>query len=273
VLDGVEFHEHLFRDKPRDMSRLDYMYEISVATDYAVRFGREVYRARVPLDRQRMAITVDFLNALNVPYRDGKRVYRWRVLNDNCSHVAHNALSEAGIWKPWPTGQFFAIAAFNFPVPKNEFVDLMLRVNDLPVDNPRALYADDAARRAILQFDTLPAAPGGLASAQAAIRENEIYETKRLRLIFYDTPLWGHYNRHLARIFREPRYFDLPVNLRHFAAAYERAAKTMPASKGDGAMARFLARYERYLDGEARRVETKLAALSSALERPAKALI
>ena len=136
-----------------------------------------------------MAIVVDFLNNLNLPYRNCKQVYRWRLLNGNCSHVAHNALAEAGIWTPWPTGQFFATAAFNFPVPKNEFVDLLLRTNDLPVENPHALYADEAVAHDPSVRCWLSAAPGGLASAQPAIGENEIYETERLRLIFYETPL------------------------------------------------------------------------------------
>jgi hypothetical protein len=35
LLDGVQFHDHLFRDRPRGMSERDYMYEISIATDYA----------------------------------------------------------------------------------------------------------------------------------------------------------------------------------------------------------------------------------------------
>ena len=52
-------------------------------------------------------------------------------------------------WAPWPTGQFFAFAAFRFPVPKNEFVDLMLRGNDLPIDEAQALYEDAAARGAL----------------------------------------------------------------------------------------------------------------------------
>lgn len=273
VLDGVEFHEHLFRDKPRHMSQRDYMYEISVATDYAVAFGREIYRARVALDRQRMQIIVDFLNALNAPYREGKRVYRWRLFKDNCSHVAHNALARAGIWAPWPEKRLSAVAAADFPVPKNEFVDLMRQTNDLPIDDPRALYGNVVARRALLEADALPTAPGGLAAVQPAIANNEIYETDRLRLIFYDNPLWGQYHRHLARIFREPRYFDLQTNLRHFAALYQKARNDMPAANGSGEMARFLAQYERHIDREMAQIETRLAAAAYPVTARAEVLV
>lgn len=273
VLDGVEFHEHEFRDRPVDMSRQDYMYDISVGTDYAASFGREIYRAKVPLDRLRMGIIVDFLNAINAPYRDGKRVYRWSVFNNNCSHIAHNALAAAGVWMQWPTGQFIVTAAFNFPVPKNEFVDLMLRANDLPVDDPQALFADPAARRALLELDTVPTAPGALAAAEPAIADNQIYETEDLRLIFYATRLSRKYPRRFSRIFGEPRYFFLPANLSHFAAVYQKARKNMPSGGRDAEKRRFMTSYEHYLDREIRRVAHQLAAISGSINEPIEALI
>ncbi|HTU55824.1 MAG TPA: hypothetical protein VMF62_17805 [Acetobacteraceae bacterium] len=265
VLDGIEFQGHLFRDKPPGMSERDYMYEISIASDYAVRFGRNVYRARVPLDRNRMAVIVDFLNGLNAPYRGGELVFRWDALNNNCSHVGHNALAAAGIWAPWPTGQFFAIAAFRFPVPKNEFVDIVLRTNDLRIDDARAMFDDELARRALLETGALPTAPAALAIAEQAIRENEVYETDRLRLIFYANPFWGHYRRHFDRILGEPRYSDLGTNLRHFAQIYERATERRSSARGrqarSDAEAQFCMHYDRYIEREAARVNDLLSRL------------
>jgi hypothetical protein len=263
LLDGVQFHDHLFRDKPRGMSEQDYMYEISIATDYAVRFGRDAYRARIPLDHQRMASIVGYLNHLNAPYRDGTRLFRWQLFNNNCGHVAHNALAQAGIWTPWPTGQFPAFAMFNFPVPKNEFVDLMLRTNDLPIHDVQALYGDDAARRALLESGILPTAPGALAVARPAVRDNEVYDTNRLRLIFYDNPFWGPYRPRFERIFATPRYHDLRANLRHFAALYEMIRQR---NTGNGVPASFTARYHRYIASAAERVSTQLARLDQAME-------
>jgi hypothetical protein len=248
-LTGVEFHPHFFRDKPKDMPELDFMYEISVATDYAVCFGRDTYRARVPLDAQRMGAIVDYLNALNAPYRAGRETYVWRLFNDNCVHVVHNALAAAGIWKPWPTGQLAALAMFKFPVPKNAFVDLMRRTNDLNLADPAALFKDRAARRALLETGTLPAGPGALAITGPAIRDNEVYDTRKLRLIFFDNPFWGAYRFRFAQIFSEARYFDMDSNMRHFEKILEQAARNaklpMPAASPEQAF--FSAQYASYI--------------------------
>jgi hypothetical protein len=277
MLEGVQFHDHLFRERPKGMSERDYMYEISIATDYAARFGRDTYHARIPLDRKRMAAIVDFLNGLNAPYRAGHKIFRWRVINNNCVHVIHNALSAAGIWAHWPTGQFVGRAAFNFPVPKNEFVDLMLRTNDLPIQDAHAIYNDAAARRALLETGTLPVAPGALANAGRAIRANDLYDVHKLRLIFFDNPFWGPYRFHFDRILKEPRYVDLRANLQHFAQLYATALKSnfsagSQETRGiSGEQARFLQHYTLYIAREAARVNHLRASLEEPAERLAEA--
>lgn len=265
VLDGIEFHEELFRAKPSGMSDRDYKYEISIATDYGAQFGRDSYRARIPLDRARIGIMVDYLNAENLPYRNGERFYRWSVFNNNCVHVAHNALALAGVWKPWPAGQWVVTAAFKFPVPKNAFVDLMLRANDLPLEDAQALYKDKAARRALLAFGTLPTAPGALASTVRAIEENDLYDIDTLRLIFFDNPYWGPYRFAFKRIFNTPRYTDLRTNLRYFAERYEAVLARGPGKrKYSGERALFQTRYEEYAGREAARAADYLTRLDAA---------
>jgi hypothetical protein len=244
VLDGIAFHDHFFQGKPAGMSKDAFKYEISVATDYAVCFGRDVYRARVPLNAARMQLVIDYLNALNEPYRQGRRLYHWRLLTNNCAHVAHNALAAAGIWAPWRTGQFFLLAALKFPVPKNEMVDLAVRANDLPLEDPAALFQDEAARETLMAYGTLPIGPGALTSAAPALTANDVYDTQKLRLIFYDNPFWGPYRFRFKRLFSEPRYTNLHVNLRHFATRYHAAPRRVA---GGRLPAEFLARYERHV--------------------------
>jgi hypothetical protein len=221
IYDGVEFHGDVFADMPSQASRRDFMYEVSVATDYAIGFGRDRYCARVPLSRERMAAAVAYLNELNAPYRAGEKEFNWNVLNNNCSHVAHNALAAAGVWSKWPMERFILLAAFSFPVPKNEFVNLAWRANDMPIEDVAAVFDDADARAALLRYGSLPTAPGALAEAEPAAPRNDIYDTD-LRLIFYDDPIFGVYQPRFDRIFAEPRYTDLEANLRHFAGLYRR---------------------------------------------------
>ncbi|MDE2239371.1 MAG: hypothetical protein KGJ73_05505 [Rhodospirillales bacterium] len=245
LLEGIEFHEYFFRDKPAGMSDEAFKYEISVATDYACCFGRDAYRARLPMNTAQMAAIVNYLNALNEPYRTGEKLYHWRLLNDNCVHVAHNALAAAGVWPAWPTGQFFIRAAFKFPVPKNSIIDLAARANDLELENPEALFQDQAARMALQTHGNLPTGPGGLTSIAHAAQNNEVYDTRKLRLIFYDNPFWGPYRFRFRRMFAEPRYTTLGANLRHFARRYaQAAARHAPGSRAPAA---FMDRYDSHI--------------------------
>ena len=264
ILDGVQFHQAAMLDKPASMSAHDYMYELSVATDYALSFGRDRYCARVPLDRDRMRGVVTYLNGVNAPYRSGERRFEWDVLRDNCAHLTHNALATVGIWRPWPIERPLLFAAFDFPVPKNEFVNLMRRTNDLPFDNPATLHDDDELLAALREKDWIATRPGALAEAERAVPVNDIYNT-HLRLIFYDEPVFGHYQQHFDAIFRDPRYTDLRANLAYFAARYDRILASRPASakaENDPARAAFDALYYDHIARERASIEAVRAKLS-----------
>ena len=215
LYDAVQFYPEYFADKPAGVAERDWKYEISVATDYAIDFGRGRYCARQPVSPAQMARMIAFLNARNDVYRDGHADYEWNVLEDNCSHLTHNALAATGLWDEWPIDRFVLVAALDFPVPKNEFVNLMRRTNDLPVDDLAAIYEDPAARRMVLAGDGLPTRPGALADAAPARPNNALYRTD-LRLIFYDEALTGRYARRLDMIEANPRYHDLAANLHYF---------------------------------------------------------
>jgi hypothetical protein len=199
------------------------MYEVSIGTDYAIGFGRDRYCARVPMSRAQMGKIVAYLNGVNAIYKDGKTDFVWNVVQNNCAHLAHNALAAAGIWDEWETGRFILLAAFDFPVPKNEFVNLMRRTNDLNLADPGALYADASARQDLMSYDRLPAEPGALAEAERAVQNNDIYNTELLSLIFYDEPVLGRYQEHFDAIFAEPRYTDIRANQRYFLSLYRQA--------------------------------------------------
>jgi hypothetical protein len=265
ILNGVVFHDEVFDTQPANMSKIDFMYDMSIATDYAVNLGRDRYCARVPLDRARMARIVTYLNAVNEPYRSGRKVFNWNVLQNNCTHLAHNVLAVAGVWSQWPVDRPLIIAAFDFPVPKNEFVNLMRRTNDLPIVDPAALYNDAAARASITRMGWIATGPGGLAEAERAVPVNEVYNTN-LRLIFYDDPPFGPYQGWFDQIFSDPRYTNLSVNLSHFERVYATILARRPApdqSAGSGDQAAFNARYYDTIAAEKARLDQSIVVLSA----------
>ena len=159
---------------------------------------------------------IDFLNAENAPYRAGK-VYVWDLFGDNCIHLAHNALAAAGLWDRWPTNRPLLISIFDFPTPRNEFVNLVQRTNDHVPADPGAAYDDPQTRRSLLLTGEFPTRPGALALSRNIHQPNALYEPG-LTLIFYDEPMFGHYQADSDRIFATPRYSDLAANRAYFAA-------------------------------------------------------
>lgn len=218
---GVTFHDVVFADMPQGWSREDWKYEVSVGTDYAIALARGRYCTRVPVDRAAMARMIAFLNAENAPYRAGKP-FDWSILSDNCIHLAHNALAAAGLWDRWPTNRFVLISMFDFPTPRNEFVNLARYTNDTIPPDPGAAYDNPVFRSSLLETGLLPARPGALAESRPLLQPNEVYDTD-LKLIFYDDPIFGPYQRRFDRIFAEPRYTDPAANRAAFAAAAQQA--------------------------------------------------
>ena len=282
IYDGVEFHDEVFKDMPPGWSRADYKYEVSISTDYAINFGRDRYCARVPLDREKMSAIVDYLNGVNAVYKGGQTEFVWNVVQNNCSHLTHNALAAAGVWESYKTDRFIAFAAFDFPVPKNEFINQLDRTNDLPLADPLALYEDPMARQSLMREDWLPTEPGALAEIVRARPDNEVYDTD-LNLWFYDWPVIEPYHRRMDAVMADPRYLDLRANLAYFAGLYQtiladkkpvawylkqdgaRAHGKSPSSLASTAeqrdFAEFYDRYYRYLERENARVKSEFAAL------------
>ncbi len=216
IYKGVTFHDVVFEPMPPGWTRENWKYEMSVGTDYAISLGRARHCTRIPVDRPAMNRMIDFLNAENAPYRAGK-TYVWDLFRDNCIHLAHNALAAAGLWNRWPTNRPFLISVFDFPVPRNEFVNLVQRTNDRFPSDPGAAYDDAETRRSLLMTGEFPTRPGALALSRNLHQPNALYETG-LSLIFYDEPIFGHFQRDSDTIFASDRYTDPVANHAYFAA-------------------------------------------------------
>ena len=222
IYQGIRFRPFVFEAMPQGWAARDWMYEMSAATDYAVGMGRGRDCARVPVTRAQMGRMVAFLNRENAPYRAGTREFSWSIFNDNCIHLAHNALAAAGLWDAWRTERFLPIAILDFPVPKNEFVNIMRWTNDSWLADPGAVYRDLPARGELLADGRLPGFPGTLAEARGPQMPNEVYDID-LKMIFYDEPTFGFYQGWFDHIFAEARYTDEAANRAAFAGLAQQA--------------------------------------------------
>ena len=270
IFTGVAFHQRFYDDMAPGFTPATYQYELSVATDYAITLGRNRYCARVPLDPAQMQTIVAYLNEQNAPYRKGEP-FDWNLFEHNCAHLNHNALAAADIWDAWPTDRFILISLFDFPVPKNEFVNLMRRTNDVPIDDLAALYDDAAARRLLLEHGRLPTQPGALMDLGTIPRQNAVYDPDS-EIIFYDEPLTGSYRGWFRAILTEPRYSKLRDNLAYFAGLYDkikanrRPVETYLADRTPDeqtSFRTFYSAYFDYIDRESAEVGRNLAALKS----------
>jgi hypothetical protein len=226
IYDAITFRPFVFETMPSGWDKDAWKYEVSIGTDWAIGLARGRYCARVPVTQAQMHRMIDFLNSQNAPYRAGLKIFHWSVFNDNCIHLAHNALAAAGLWDVWPIDRFLPIAIFDFPVPKNEFVNLMRRTNDDWLPDPGAVYADIPARRELLEYGRLPTFPAALAEAQAPLAPNQVYDLD-LKLIFYDEPTFGHYQQWFDAIETTPRYWNPIAN----QASFHQRAQTALATR------------------------------------------
>ncbi|CAI9122038.1 hypothetical protein [Brytella acorum] len=265
---SIDFQNWAVRDRPAGSSRENWKYEVSIGTDYAVSYGRARYCDRVPLTPGQMRRVIDFLNARNAVYRDGKKTFETNVLQDNCNHLTHNALAAAGLWREWPINQFVLAAAFSFPVPKNEVVNLLDRMERHDPSDLRALYRDPLTRQTLLHDGWLPGGPGVILDSHPAHAPNAVYNTD-LSLIFYDDPILGHYHRAFRRYLDDPRYHDLRASLLWYRELYRRIeARKKPLAwwlrREPTDFAVFYDAYYAWLTNARKRVETGLTTLDAA---------
>jgi hypothetical protein len=141
----------------------------------------------------------------------------------------------------------------------------MRRTNDTAISDPQEVWEDETARRELIEHDRLPVEPGALATAVQVIQDNELYETQ-LRLIFYDDPIFGSYDRHYREIFSQPRYTDVAANLRYMRDLFRRAAARHPSSgeaNAEAGFAGFRRRFYDHLERDAATIDAQLARLAA----------
>jgi hypothetical protein len=273
LMQGVTIHPDLLKNKVAGQTDLDYLYQDSFATDYGINMGRNMSCARIPLNTEQLQQAVNLYNSRNHYYHDNNIPYVWDVFSNNCTHLPYDSLAQAGVWSPVGIDKPLPLSLFDLVAPENTFVDLMLRTNDLPLEEPDELFRDDAAREALLTRNWLPTQPGGLAERFLVHKPNEVFSTDLSVLLFY-IPLIDPAGSERSEFLEDARYTDVKANLEHFLARYQNIQKNhpplsyytdqhgRPAPKViDPAFPAFYEKYYEYIDQQIKDVTEKLARL------------
>jgi hypothetical protein len=222
---GIKLHEDYLQKKPEGMSEATFIARETLATDYALAFGRSIFTTKLPVTRLMMEKAVSFLNALNRKYADGEMDYEWSGYSDNCAHTVHNALAAAGVWKAKSvksvSWRFFSGIA----VPANEFAELAFLANLYPLEKAGKIKRDKIMMQTLLEQNWLPMRHGALVSIIPVHARNDFYKGEFTAFLL-DRPLTKKKTRQLRELVTDKRFTDLRENLACFGDRYDRVLKS-----------------------------------------------
>jgi hypothetical protein len=230
MFEGVQIHP-VPEGEEGPQSIEAFVTDDSMGTDFALRFGRSVFCARVPMTEPMMKRTMDYLNALNDEYQVGQN-YQWSGYSDNCVHTLHNAIAAAGIWKPKSVRAVKMRQMFNIAVPANTFVDLAFLTNEYPIEDFDKLYRDKLAWKNLVEEGWLPASPGNLVKTMSVHQENELYDSK-FRMLVLEGWFKSGTTRRARELLTDGRFVQLDANLRYFMRRYEQILADRKDEDGD----------------------------------------
>lgn len=260
VYRGVELHEPASPSGPWSLE--DFVAHHSLGTDFALRFSRTVFCARLPLTTEMLGEVVDFLNDLNREYATGAAEYAWSGYHDNCVHTLRNALAAASVWSPKSVNLIKLRQLFHLAIPANEFATLADLGADGPLEDFDSVFRDDVARDSLLEFGWLPRRHGALLKVLPVHTRNDLFDTTHRQFVL-EGPWRRGTTARVRELLLEPRNTQLGVNLEYFRELYERLlgdAERSGAAAIRGDRRRMVRRrYERYLEAQRDDVVEKLA--------------
>ena len=262
---GVTFHPSPGAASDTDLR--DFLKRAGIGTDFALRFARSLFCARLPVTAGMLDQAIAFLNDKNGEYFEGEADYNWNAWADNCSHTLRNALAAANIWSPLSVRAIELRQIFNLAVPANEFVNLAELITG-PIPSYREIMEDRPRRDAFHEFHWLPTEPGALLQTLPVHSPNDVYDT-RFRLFTLQSPFLMGKTRRAVALLSDPRFVDLAANLQYFEqrydailANYDERRDTMASVRGTP-FRRVERLYYHYIGGERDKVRAMLGRIAT----------
>lgn len=218
VFDGVDLHnDWIRREGPALRS---FVANGSIGTDFALRYSRNVFCARLPVSEPVLVEIMAFLNDKNWEYATGNADYNWSLLADNCVHTVRNALAAANIWTPLSVLDVKIRHLLNLAVPANEFVNLAALITEDPPADVAEIQDKGPQRDALHDFKWLPSRHGALLKTMPVHQPNDVFNTD-FRLFTVQSPFRMGHTMNAVRLLSDPRYTDLKTNLLAFRDTYD----------------------------------------------------
>ena len=218
IYKGVEFHDYPSAGAKKGLE--NFVVNEGIGTDFALRFARSVFCARLPITEPMLGEVIAFLNDKNREYAEGEADYNWSVWSDNCAHTLRNALAAANIWSPLSVRAVKFRQLFNLAVPANEFVNLAELGTEGHIDDYREIQPDGPRRDALHEFHWLPTQHGALLKTLPVHEPNDLYDTT-FRLFTLQSPFRMGKTAHAIELLSDDRFVNLAANLRYFREKYE----------------------------------------------------
>jgi hypothetical protein len=219
VFRGVEFGEYP-TTHPEGRSLDDFVRTQSLGTDFALRFGRTLFCARLPLEPGQVDAMIAFLNEQNRLYAEGEASYHWSGYSDNCVHLTHNAFAAARVWKPKRVGAIKIRQFFHLAIPANEFIDLADRTLLFPIEDFGKVWRDETQREALREYGWLSTRHGAMVMTLPVHQDNTLYDT-HVRIMIVQGPLRDRATKKANALLGDARATQIPSNLRFFKARYD----------------------------------------------------
>jgi hypothetical protein len=221
VFQNVQFQERIIKNKPKGMSDERFIADYGLSTHYAVNFARNSYCARVPMNKQMMEKSVDFLNKKNHYYFVEKHEYVWDLVRDNCTTLAHNILAAAGVWSfKNPKGNILD-SLNEAAIPANEFIGTVELNKLFDLTDVADLYQGTLLRPSFLDNRWLESQPGIMVrTVPIHSYDNQIFDVQSI-IETIDYPLFDPLHSLFADDLKEPHYVDLKQNLLWYRDRYQ----------------------------------------------------
>lgn len=225
IFEGVELKEYPNLGEERSLE--DFVRHHSLGTDFALRFGRSVFCATLPIEEPMLDDMIEYLNGLNREYATGNADYNWSGYADNCVHTLRNTLAAAGVWEPKSVNLVKLRHLFNVAVPANEFVNLGWLATRHPLGDFDRIYRDEVQRQSLLDRAWLPMRHGALVESAGVHQSNDLYDT-RFRIFVLEGPFGSRATRRAESLLNDARSTELDTNLRFFRERYRRILEERP---------------------------------------------